>query len=94
MFKKLTDHPYSKCRVVIDRMGGIYFISYNTEVITISPAGWLTCNGLYSATTRKQIGWFMREYCAPLNYYDAKRCYFDNIQINIHTGEIRQVETA
>ena len=94
MIKKLTDHAYSQCNVYIDAMGGIHFISYKTEVITISPAGWLTCYGLHSATTRKQIGWFMREYCAPLTYYTAKHCYCDNVQINIHTWEIRQVETA
>lgn len=94
MIKKLTYHPYSQCHVYIDGMGGVHFISYKTEVITISPTGWLTCYGLYSATTRKQIGWFMREYCSPLSYHDAKRCYCDDMQFNIYTGEIRQVETA
>ena len=94
MIKKLTDHAYSQCHVEIDCMGGIHFISYKTEVITISPTGWLTCYGLYSATTRKQIGWFIREYCSQLTYHDAKRCYFEGMQINIHTGEIRKVETA
>lgn len=94
MIKKLTDHAYSQCHVEIDAMGGIYFISYNTEVITVSHDGWLTCNGLYSATTRKQISWFMSEYCSPLTYYDVKRCYYHDMQMNIHTGEIRPVETA
>lgn len=94
MIKKLTDHTYSQCHVEIDGMGGIRFISYTTEVITISPEGWLTCHGLYSPTTRKQIGWFMSEYCRPLTFHDVKRCYCDNIQINTHTGEIRNVETA
>lgn len=56
MFKKLTYHPYSQSHVEIDGIGGIHFISYKTEAITISPSGWLTCHGLYSATTRKQIG--------------------------------------
>ena len=94
MINKLTNHPYAQCHVYIDGMGGIHFISYKTEVIAITPAGWLTCYGLYSVTTRKQIVWFMREYCAPLTYYTAKHCYCDNVQINIHTGEIRPVETA
>ena len=94
MIKKLTYHASSKCYVERDGMGGIHHISYKTEVITISPAGRLTCYGLYSRTTIKQIGWFMREYCSPLTYYDAKRCYLDSLQINNHTGEIRQVETA
>lgn len=94
MIKKLTDHPYSQCYVSIDPKVGIHFYSYRTLVITIDVDGWLTCHGLYSATTRKQIGWFMREYCSPLTFHDVKRCYFDYMQINIHTGEIRQVETA
>lgn len=94
MIKKLTDHSYSQCHVEIDGMGGVHFISYKTEVITVSPAGWLTCNGLYSATTRKQIGWFMHEYYTPFTFHDAKRCYCDNVQININTGEVRKVETA
>lgn len=94
MIKKLTDHSYSQCHVEIDSMGGIHFISYNTEAITISPAGWLTCHGLYSMTTRKQIGWFMREYCHPLTFYTAKHCYLDDMQININTWELRKVETA
>lgn len=94
MIKKLTYHPYSQCYVSIDPKVGVHFYSYRTLVITIDVDGWLTCYGLYSATTRKQICWFMREYCSPLSYHDAKRCYYHDIQINIHTGEIRQVETA
>lgn len=94
MIKKLTYHPYAQCYVSIDPKVGIHFYSYRTLVITIDVDGWLTCHGLYSATTRKQIGWFMREYCSPLTFHDAKRCYYDDIQINIHTGEIRTVETA
>ena len=94
MIKKLTDHAYSQCHVEIDAIGGIHFISYKTEVITISPTGWLTCYGIYSSTTRKQIGWFMREYCSPLTYHEAKQCYLYGLQINIYTGEIRPVETA
>lgn len=94
MIKKLTDHPYSQCYVSVDPKVGIHFYSYRSLVITIDIDGWLTCHGLYSATTRKQIGWFMREYCRPFTYYGAKYCYLDSMQINIHTGEIRPVETA
>ena len=94
MIKKLTDQPYSQCYVSIDPKVGIHFYSYRTLVVTIDTEGWLTCYGLYSATTRKQIGWFMREYCSPLTYHDAKRCYCENMQFNIITGEIRPVETA
>lgn len=59
MIKKLTSHYSSQCHVEIDGMNGIQFYSYRTKVIAISPAGWLTCYGLYSVTTRKQISYFM-----------------------------------
>lgn len=94
MIKKLNAHPYSNCYVCTDNKVGIHFYSYRTLVISIDTDGWLTCHGLYSATTRKQIGYFLREYCDQLTYYDAKRCYCDGVQINIHTGEARPVETA
>lgn len=94
MIKKLTAHPSAQCHVEIDSMYSIHFYSYRTEVITISSIGWLMCHGLYSATTRKQIGWFMREYCEPLNYYDAKRAYTDGILINVYTGQSKPFETA
>lgn len=94
MIKKLNYHPYAQCFVSTDPKVGIHFYSYRTLVITIDNDGWLTCYGLYSMTTRKQISWFMREYCNPLTYYDVKFCDYHDAQINIHTGEIRPVETA
>lgn len=30
------------------------------------------CTGTYSQTTRKQIGWFLKEYMPHLNYFDMK----------------------
>lgn len=92
MIKKLTSHPSAQCHVEIDGMNGIHFYSYRTEVITVSPTGWLTCHGLYSATTRKQIGWFMREYCDPLNYYDAKHAYEKGHLINIYSGQLKPLD--
>ena len=49
----------------------------------------LYVSGLYSATTRKQIGYFLKEYVPQLNYYDIKCAYYSNHMINIHTGEIK-----
>ena len=43
-------------------------------------------SGLYSRTTIKHIGWFMRE--LGLSYQLAKRLYMENMRFNIHTGEI------
>ena len=74
--KKLRNHPYSNCRVNLHSNGNIDFISYSTRVITIRNNNGnreIECTGTYSATTRKQIGYFLCEYAPDLNYYDMKR---------------------
>lgn len=86
--RKLREMPYAQCGVRFDVHGAITFVSYDTEVITIDPMGWLTCTGTYSATTRKQIGRFLTEYAPNLSYYDAKRCFEKNETMNIYTREI------
>jgi hypothetical protein len=62
-------------------------MSYATIVATIDREGWLTVHGLYSMTTRKHIGAFMREF-AGMEYQTAKQIYNDGYQLNIHTGEV------
>ena len=86
---KLKNHPYAQCAVreLID--GSVVFTSYNTDVIYIDKDGWLSVSGLYSATTRKQIGYFLKEYVPQLNYYAIKKLYSKNLLFNIHTGEIK-----
>lgn len=86
--KRLRYAPNAQCGVRIDSHGAITFVSYDTEVITIDPHGWLTCTGTYSATTRKQIGKFLKEYAPNLCYHDAKHCYEINATMNIHTREV------
>lgn len=87
---KFTDHAFAQCRILTYENGDRELMSYSTRVLYLDNEGWLTCYGTYSATTRKHIGWFMREYIpAPLNnYYTAKHCYEGNYKINVHTGEI------
>lgn len=72
--RKLADHKYSKCHVEL--LGkGIDFISYTTPVIYIryiNGERYVECTGTYSQTTRKQIGYFLKEYAPDLNYYDMK----------------------
>lgn len=80
-------HRYANTHVVNHDDGSIVMISYVTPVISINPEGWLSVSGLYSATTIKHIGWFMRE--LGFNYYLAKQMYLDNKEFNIHTGECR-----
>lgn len=86
---KLKNHPYAQCTVreLID--GSIVFTSYNTDVIYIDKDGWLYVSGLYSATTRKQIGYFLKEYVPQLNYYDIKYLYYNRRVFNIYTAEIK-----
>lgn len=76
-------------RVVFNDDYSVTLVSYSTPVITIDADGWLTCNGLYSATTIKHIGKFMRAYTKG-DYYDAKACALNRKQYNIYTGEIRE----
>ena len=85
--KKFAAHPYAAARIARHDDGTISLISYTTTVIEISPEGWLTVNGLYSMTTIKHIGWFMREICG-LTYQHAKRVYTTGEKFNVYTGEV------
>lgn len=74
---KLKNHPYCNCYVLKDN-DKITLVSYITEVIIAvrNPKNknewFLKCTGTYSQTTRKQIGWFLREYFPKINYFDMK----------------------
>lgn len=78
IIKKLRDHKSSQCHVLISEDGKeINFVSYTTTVIIITRGEdgkrHIECTGTYSPTTRKQIGWFLKEYAPDLNYFDMKR---------------------
>lgn len=88
MTRKLNGHEYAQACIITDS-NITKLISYHTTVISIDNKGWLTCYGLYSRTTIKHIGWFMRE--LGLSYYDAKQCYLDRMQMNVKTGEVRKL---
>lgn len=75
MKKNLVNHPYAECYVKEYENGDIDFISYVTRVISIvvkNGKRMIECTGTYSPTTRKQIGWFLREYAPDLNYHQIK----------------------
>ena len=86
--KRLKHCPNGQCGVIVDEHNAVHLISYCTPVITIDSHGWLTCNGTYSATTRKHIGAFLKEYASAITYHMAKHCYEHNKTINVHTLEI------
>lgn len=85
--KRLQHCPYGSCGVVFTN-NAIHLVSYTTVVCSIDNNGFLSCTGTYSATTKKHIGAFLKEYAPNLNYYNAKHCYENNVAMNIHTGEI------
>ena len=73
--KRLNNHKYSKCGVEVNG-NTTTFISYATEVIKMTIENGvrkMECTGTYSATTRKQIGYFLKEYAPDLCYYDMKK---------------------
>lgn len=82
----LKTMPYAQATVIISEKNDITLRSYETDVVIISE-GWMTCTGTYSATTRKHISAFMREYNFG-DYFLAKFLYQEKIKINIYTGEI------
>ena len=78
------DYANTRVRIFVDD-GTVQLISYTTVVIEITPDGWMTCFGLYSRTTIRHIGWFMRE--RGLTYQLAKQLYQNNKKYNVLTGE-------
>lgn len=82
----LSAMPYAQAHVRIGDDGTVYLFSYTTLVAEISPDGWLRVYGLYSQTTRRHIGAFVREY-AKCDYPLAKSVYENDMVYNIHTGE-------
>jgi hypothetical protein len=90
MEKKLSAIPYGQAKV---RMLSGFFhnelISYQTTVAAIR-GGWLYIYGLYSATTRRHIGAYVKEY-ANISYQTAKELYEKKMKYNIYTGEVAPI---
>ena len=90
MEKKLAKMPYAQAKVIIMDNGAIVLRSYYTDVALIQADGWLSINGLYSATTRKHISEFMRDY-ANASYQLAKELCENKMIYNIYTGEVAPI---
>lgn len=88
--KTNNGHKYASTYVRIFDDDTVQLVSYTTTVIEIDPEGWLHVNGLYSMTTIRHIGWFMRE--RGMTYQLAKQLYKDHKDMNVYTGEIRDWE--
>lgn len=88
---KLQYMPYAQAHVH-SWNGATILTSYNTDVAFLRD-GWLYVNGLYSATTRRHIMAFIKEY-VPIFANDfqlIKKLVHDHLEINVETGEIREV---
>lgn len=84
--RKFNDHPHAQANIIESLDGAKALVSYTTTVITVDNEGWLHVTGLYSPTTIKHIGWFMRE--LGFTYQLAKQLYNDHKDFNIYTGEV------
>ena len=88
MIKKLKTMPYAQAHIEIHD-DTAYLFSYYTLVATIrheKGEKWIRCYGLYSATTRKHISAFAKEY--GLTYQDFKDRAGEPYEFNTATGEI------
>ena len=79
-YTTLKAMPYAQAKVK-RYPNHIVLISYTTEVAEIV-GGVLIVHGLYSATTRKHISAFVREYCGT-DYQTAKKCYTSGLGYDI-----------
>lgn len=72
----LREHPHAQCHVEQSEFYSLdmKFVSYNTPVLIIFNNE-MEVTGLYSKTTRKQIGWFLKEYFPNISYQDVKKAY-------------------
>lgn len=77
---KLTFMPNAQATVIIDDKNNITLRSYMTDIAYLDNEGFLTINGLYSITTRKHIGAFMKEY-TPFDFSVAKSVTKVNINL-------------
>ena len=94
--RKLHNHPYANCKVIetetCDNETGEVIKrwvlrSYTTDVVLVRETStmWeLTCYGTYSQTTRRQIGWFLKDIGSPFTYYSAKRSFEHNSDIIVN----------
>ena len=94
--RNLHDHPYANCKVIETEVSSdeTYEVirrwvlrSYTTDVVLVreTPTTWeLTCYGTYSQTTRRQIGWFLKDICSPFTYFDAKKSFVESVDIIVN----------
>lgn len=88
--KPLKYMPHAQAHVEMDD-DGIALVSYQTPVASIVN-DCLYILGLYSATTRRHIMAFVREYVNPeMDFQSVKYLANNPVALNIKTGEVVNV---
>lgn len=91
--ERLHDMPSAQCGVVKANDGMRVLISYITPCAVVTGANggnmWLGVRGLYSATTRRHLSSFAREFGVP--YSVVKTIAASDYIYNIVTGELKNV---
>jgi len=82
--EKLKLMPYAQAHIVRLDDGTIILYSYATAVARIED-NCLIVEGLYSATTRRHIGAFAKQF--GTDYSTAKRCFVNLEAYNLKTKE-------
>lgn len=83
--ERLEYCPNGSCGKNYTAEGDVILTSYTTDVAGVDHTGFAWCTGTYSATTRKHIGAFAKEF--GLTYQDFKAMYENDVAMNIETGE-------
>ena len=85
---RLEKMPTAQCGVCI-KNDFIVLYSYITPVLILNNiTRVLWCSGLYSATTRRHISAFLREYCPNITYSTIKAIAATENGIDTRTGEL------
>ena len=87
--RALSHLPTAQAGVCFTEHGNIKLVSYSTTVLVLTGEGWMTCSGLYSATTRKHIGAFLKEYAPNVSFSTISNMVKGGYDFNICTGKIR-----
>jgi len=81
--ERLKGHEQANC-YILRSDNRIQLISYSTKVLDYDVIEkTVYCTGLYSMTTRRQIGWYMSQFIPHLNYHDIKHAYNKNTSLYV-----------
>lgn len=86
---RLKNHPFAQCTVK-EFDDALVLQSYSTDVIIFDKRhGDLACSGLYSATTRRHISAFLKEYFPNVDFKTVKKIAGTSLTYNVRTGEVK-----